>query len=380
MQPHPRRYLMERTETGPGDRQALSLREREVLRLVVQRFIHTAAPVGSKSLVEEFELDLSSASVRSTMSQLEAAGYLAHPHTSAGRVPTERGYRTYVDELMDVRGLTAGEAGLLRDRVRQRLGDLDAVARETSRLLGELTRLLGVVLTPRLATGVLDRLDVVALSSSRVMFVLAVRGGLARTLLAEVDGEVNRAALDAVVERLNERLAGLTLDELRRTGAERVQDLDPADRSGIVRVVLREASSLFREAGEGRRASVGGVPHLVNQPEFQQAAEIRSVVELVEDEEVIVHLLERPALFDPARFGSADRAVVLIGRELASGTAPAPYAAVTAAYRVGDAVGTVGIIGPTRMDYARAVALVEYVAGLLSRPSDGARPPDGTAA
>jgi heat-inducible transcriptional repressor len=263
-----------------------------------------------------------------------------------------------------VRGLTESEADLLRQTVLRRLGDVDAVARETSRLLGELTRLLGVVLTPSLATGTLERLEVVPLSSSRVMFVLAISGGMARTLVAEVDADVDAGALDAIVTRLNERLAGLTLDELRRTGSRRLQDLG-ADHTGIVRVVLRESPRLFGTERSGRRALFGGVPNLVEQPEFQQPGDVRSVVELVEDHDVIVHLLERPAWFDP---GEHSRAVVRIGEELRRRPVweGGGLAAVSARYVVGGAVGTVGVIGPTRMDYARAVALVEHVAALLS--------------
>jgi heat-inducible transcriptional repressor len=201
------------------------------------------------------------------------------------------------------------------------------------------------------------------------MFVLAVSGGLARTLVAEVDAGVDTAELDAVVSRLNERLAGLTLDELRRTGARRLHDLGGSDHTGIVRVVLRESPRLFGDAA-GRRALLGGVPHLVEQPEFQLPGEVRSVVELVEDQEVIVHLLERPTHFEP---GDQKRAVVRIGEELRRG-APASegagFAAVSARYVVGGAIGTVGVIGPTRMDYARAVALVEHIAALLSAPND----------
>src|SRR5690606_18838830 len=141
----------------------LSQRERDILRRVVQRFIQTAAPVGSRTLADEEDLALTSASIRHTMSGLEAQGYLDHPHTSAGRIPTPRGYRAYVDELMDVSGLTAAEADLLRRGVERRLGDLEAVGRETSRLLGRLTNLLGVVLSPRLSTGTLERLDIVPL-------------------------------------------------------------------------------------------------------------------------------------------------------------------------------------------------------------------------
>ena len=292
----------------------------------------------------------------------EAQGFLGHPHTSAGRVPTEQGYRLYVDELMDVSGLTSAEATLLRHGVERRLGDLNAVARETSRLLGRLTQLLGVVLAPRLATGVLERLDVVPLSSTRVMFILTVRGGLARTVIAEMDSEVPAHGLDTIVQRLNERLAGLTLDEIRATGAERVQDLDAEDRTGIVRIVVRDATVLFSEADEARRTSMSGAQHLVGQPEFREPEEVKNVVELVENEAVVVHLLERPAVFDPAHPG---RAVVLIGQELDDESAT--YSVVKAQYRVGENTGTVGVIGPTRMDYARAVALVQHVASLLSR-------------
>ena len=336
----------------------------------MQRFVQTAAPVGSKALAEEGDLALSSASIRSTMSGLEARGYLDHPHTSAGRVPTERGYRAYVDELMDVAGLTPAEARLLRQGVERRLGDLGAVARETSRLLGRLTHLLGVVLSPRLSTGTLERLDIVPLSSTRVMVVLAVRGGLARTVIAELDGEVPEQALDAIVQRLNERLAGLTLEEIRRTGAERIEDLGDHDRTGVVRLVLRDAPVLFSEAEEAGRAALGGAQHLVGQPEFQAPEEVQHVVELIESDEVVVHLLERPAAFDPEH---PERAVVLIGGEIDGGRLGAegsPYSVVKAQYRVGSTRGIVGVIGPTRMDYARAIALVEHVAAMLSRVGD----------
>lgn len=346
---------------------ALSEREQDVLRRVVQHFIDTAAPVGSKAVADRVEL--SSASIRATMQRLEQAGYLGHPHTSAGRVPTEQGYRLYVDDLMDVAGLSPREADLLRESVRRRLGDLDAVARDTSRVLGRLSRLLGVVLTPRLSTGVLDRIEVVPIGAARVLFVLALRGGLARTVTAELDVEVGPRSLDAVVQRLNERLAGHTLEEIRRTGAERVQDLADDDRTGVVRVVLREGPALFQEAAPERRAAIGGAQHLVSQPEFNRPELVRDVVELAESEEVVVHLLERPALLDPRQ---PDRAVVLIGGEVERGPSAAAegpaYSVVTAPYRVGDAVGAVAVIGPTRMDYARAVVLVEHVAGLLGDP------------
>ncbi len=353
---------------GSPNENSLNPRERDILRLVVQRFIDTAAPVGSTTLSRESELELSSASIRNTMSTLEAQGYLNHPHTSAGRVPTQQGYRTYVDELMDVTGLTNDEATLLREGVQRRLGDLDGIARDTSRLMGRLTHLLGVVLTPSLATGVLERLEIVPLSSTRVMFVIAIRSGLARTVIAEVDGEVPARGLDTIVQRLNERLAGLTLNEIRETGAARVKDLDASDQTGIVRVVLRDSSVLFSEAAGVSRTTIGGTQHLVAQPEFQEPEEIRNVIELAESEDVVVHLLESPKMLDPQH---PERAVVFIGRDLGhQKAASTPFSVVKAHYHYGNATGTVGVIGPTRMDYPRAVALVEHVARLLNHSGE----------
>lgn len=344
------------------DRAPLSEREAAILRSVVTRFIRTATPVGSKAIAEQRVVDLSSASIRSTLSALESLGYLDHPHTSAGRIPTDLGYRTYVDELMDRPDVSPADQHLLRTGLEQLHGDVESLLRETSRLLGRFTNLLGVVLSPRLATGVLERIDVVPLSSSRLMFVVSVRGGLVKTIVAELDAEVRRADLDRVVQAMNERLAGLTLEEVRRTAVERMRDIDAADRTGVVRLVLHEAAALFAELPEERQAEVGGAQQIVTQPEFKEPEEVRSVIELLENQDVVVHLLEAGAP-EPV----AGRAVVLIGHE--SDTADrfsGRYSVVKAQYRFGDTTGALGVIGPKRMDYGYVVTLVEYLAGLLS--------------
>lgn len=358
MKPHSQHPLQ------PAPRPPLSEREAIILRSVVNCYVETAAPVGSKALAEQGVLDLSSASIRNTLSSLEAMGYLDHPHTSAGRVPTDLGYRAYVDELMELHGLPPAQRARLRAELEQRRGDLETLLRETSRLLGQLTRLLAVVLSPRLARGVLERLDAVPLSSDRLMFVVAVRGGLVKTIIAEVDNvELRRDELERVLAAMNERLAGLTLEEIRRTAPERMRDLGAADRSGIVRLVLHRAQTLFAELPEERQAERGGAASLVDQPEFQEPGEVRHVLELLENDDVVVHLLdaERPGI-------APGKAVVVIGREV-DGEYPhlaGRCSIVKAVYRFGDTSGSLGVIGPKRMDYARVVSLVEGIASLLS--------------
>lgn len=317
--------------------------------------------------MEHANFGLSSASIRNTMNALETAGYLDHPHTSAGRIPTDLGYRAYVDELMERSGLPQVQQSHLRAELDQVRGDIDSLLRETSRLLGELTHLLGVVLSPRLATGILERLDAVPLSSERLMFVVAVRGGLVKTIVAEFEvTSIRRDDIERIVTALNERLVGLTLEEIRRTAAERTSDLDFADRTGIVRLVLHRAATLFADLPEGRMAEKGGVARLVAQPEFNEPQDVLQVLELLENDDVVVHLFDmNDFMWEPGR------AVVLIGQETADETPDlgGRYSIVKAPYRLGETVGSLGVIGPRRMDYAQAIALVEGVAALLSNAS-----------
>lgn len=343
------------------DRPPLTDREREILRLVVRSFIETAGPVGSRFLSRTYPLNLSAASIRNTMSDLEELGYLDHPYTSAGRVPTELGYRKFVDELMGNCDLTSGEKQMLRAELDRLVGDTHEMLDEGSRLLGRLSNLLGVALSPRLATGVLERLEVVKLSSTRVMFVISVRGGLVKTIIAETDSDVRRETLERVVPLLNERLAGLTLEEIRDTAASRISDLDGGG-DGVVRLVMRESTNLFSENADRRTLRYAGAQNILTLPEFQQPDDLRNLIEVMEDQDMVVHLLEDQRSSDDVGLG---RAFVSIGSENVEGRAK-KYSVVSARYQLGDTVGTIGVIGPTRMDYARVVSLVESMARMLS--------------
>ncbi len=333
-----------------------------ILRLIVRSFIDTAGPVGSRTLAKHYPLGLSPASIRNTMSDLEELGYLRHPYTSAGRMPTQLGYRAFVDELMDMPELTVPEKRLLKAKLDQLMGDTDELFRQSSRLLGRMSNLFGVVLSPRLSTGVLERLEVVPLSSSRVMIVISVRSGLVKTIIFEMEVTFKRRDLDRIVAILNERLSGLRLEEIRRSCARRTRDLDD-DRTGIVRLILSESAMLFSEPAEGR-LSHGGAQQLLTQPEFQETEDVRRLIELIENEGYIVQLFEEQHTEPSAALGQA---VVSIGSENSDEKAE-KYSIVTAQYQVGETVGTVGILGPMRMDYERVVALVENMAMLLNNP------------
>lgn len=345
------------------DRPPLSERERRILQLVVQHFIDTAGPVGSRSLARQFDIGLSPASIRNTMADLENMGYLDHPYTSAGRMPTQMGYRTFVDELMQAPKLSDAERQVLKMQLAQLVSDTDEMLRESTKLLSKLSNLLGMALSPSLSTGVLERLDIVPLTGPRLLFVLNVSGGLVRTIVLDFEADVDRADLDRIVSMLNERLAGLTLAEIRDTHEDRVRDLD--DSTGIIDLMRQESTPLFSEPQQGR-LQLGGARNLLNQPEFQETDDVRHFFELLEDEALIINVLENLGTITPdaagdtyVRIGSDDE-----DDEMAS------YSIVVSPYRMGSTVGALGLMGPTRMDYPRAVALVQTMANVLNHASE----------
>jgi heat-inducible transcriptional repressor len=346
----------------------LSTREAGILRLVVQSFIETAGPVASRFLSLRYDLGLSSASIRNTLNSLENKGYLKHPFTSSGRVPTDQGYRAYVDSLMEKATLRPDERRLMREHMIALQEDTDALVNESSRILARLAGLLGVALSPQLRSGILERLEIVPVSSDRVMFVISVHGGVIRTIVLNIVVDLKRNQLDRLVELLNERLAGLSLDELRRTCCDRVMDLRNEE-TGLVQLILNDADTLFSDGSAGNKIRVEGTANILAQPEFDQADEMRSIVSLIGDSSGMVQLLEARENRSPDESSGAR---VSIGEEMESGIMISGnvrnLSIVTSQYQRSNMQGTIGVIGPTRMDYARVIALVEGMALMMSWP------------
>lgn len=344
---------METTEPSTDN---LNDREESVLRHVVYNFIQTAVPVGSRFISRRFESHLSPATIRNVMSDLEEAGYLSHPHTSAGRVPTDLGYRYYVDYLMEVEQLTHVEQETIKAQL-VATGDPTELLRETSRLLGKITHHLSIVTSPQLNSGIFERLELVPLSSSKILVIISVRTGMVRTIMLEVGAELRRDVLDQVGRLLNERLAGLTLLQIRDSFAERVRDMQD-DRTGLVRLFIDSVDQLFTDSREREKVHIGGTANIIEQPEFIDPRKFRSVIELVENEEIIVHLLERHDEVPKS-------VVVTIGSENTGDAGE--ISVLTSTYDANGVTGRVGIIGPKRMNYAKMIPLVDHVARTIAK-------------
>ncbi len=336
----------------------LSERERTVLRYLVHDFIETATPIGSRYISKRHEdvLGLSSASIRNVLSDLEYQGYLDHPHTSAGRVPTDLGYRFYLDRLMEIEQLSAAERKKIRRNMDPQSLETDDFLKETSKILGKISRQLCVVAGPQLSSGMFEKMDLLQVTSNRVMAIISVKSGLVRTIMMEVASEFPREKLDDLARMLNERLSGLTIGDIRDTFAERMKDVSNEE-TGLVRLFIESVDKLF-SGSKVEKIHIGGAEDVVLQPEFGNPKDLRSVVELINNEEIIIHVLEKNE-------NLPTRVRVTIGKENEDGKLE-PYSVITSAYTIGDVTGSIGVIGPKRMPYAKMIPLVNYVALTIS--------------
>jgi heat-inducible transcriptional repressor len=335
----------------------LNEREQSILRHVVHDYIRTAVPVGSRYISKHIESGLSAASIRNVMADLESLGFLSHPHTSAGRIPTDFGYRFYINYLMEVEQLSEEEKLRIQVYLDQ-TNDAEEMLKETSKLLGQISRQLSIVTAPHLNSGIFEKIELVPITSSKLLVIISIRTGLVRTVMMEVGGDVRRELLDRIGRLINERLSGLTLKEIRDTFADRVRDMKD-ETTGLVRLFIDSVDQLFTDTKEKDRIHIGGTKNIIEQPEFDDPKNFRSVIELIENEDIIVHLLEK---HDERQEGY----VVTIGSENNEHSAK-DYSFVTATYDAGGVTGRVGIIGPTRMNYSKVIPLVDYVAQAIAR-------------
>lgn len=341
----------------------LTHREQEVLRYIIQNFIVTASPVASKTLVDRYRLNISSATVRNAMNSLESKGLLDHPHTSSGRIPTEEGYRLYVDSLMQVSVLSRQEKQIL-DTIHSYLNsDVDEAVRSAARILARLSNLLAVVIAPKLANGVFHKIELVSISSNRVLVVITVESGIVKTLSIEIQAEIETNELQRVARFLNERLHGYRLSEISLRIKEMLSDYGGDDRSGLIRVFIDGADTIFDDH-QLRKFHFGGVEYMALQPEFNDLSNYKGIVELLENEDMIIHLFEQD------QPGNDKEVQIRIGTENKIRQIE-QCSVVSANYHYGGIRGTIGLVGPTRMNYGRMVALVEQLANRLNRYNPG---------
>jgi len=336
----------------------LNEREKSILRYIIQQFILTASPVGSRNITKRYDLGISPATVRNIMSDLEESGFIDHPHTSAGRIPTDKGYRFYVDSLMNVQAIDNNEKKMIDKEFESKLDETDELLKVTSNILSKITRQLACVTYPKLETGALEKLQIISLSSTRILVVMSIKGGLVKTITIEFASEIKEFQISAVQNLLNERLSGLSFKEIRATFSERFKDVHE-DQKAIIRLFLNSADKVFKDVRSSDGVYITGAKNVIQQPEFDDPERFQSVIELIEDKDIIVHIL------DKTEDMNSDNVYISIGKENEDQKL-LDYSLITKEYKIGDVSGHLGIIGPKRMEYSKVIAIVDYVAKMLT--------------
>lgn len=334
----------------------LSERRSRVLQALIDEYVASAIPVGSRTLVERYDLGCSPATVRNELAILEETGYVVQPHVSAGRVPTDCGYRTFVDALLAETPVDVAMSEVSTTRVTG-AGEVDDLMRATSAALTQLTKCLAVVLAPRVTTARVERVSVVPMAGHRALLVVVTEAGQVVNRLLELnessDSESLRDHLERVEGVVNAACYGRRAAEVRLDRAT-IEDTDAE--APLVPRILDEIANVLDEADRARLYHVG-VPALLAHPEFHESERLRPLVEFLED---------GIALLDALSDALNERDLtVRIGRENQRSEL-GNVSIVATHYSAGASDGVVGVIGPTRMDYRRAMAAVRTVSFGLS--------------
>ena len=345
-----------RCSSGPLDHRAEA-----VLRAVIEEYVTTATPVGSQSLVERFHLGVSSATVRNVLAELELAGLLTHPHTSAGRIPTDEGYRWYVESIIDAVPLPDVEQLMIRHQ----FGQVEFASEHWFRLaastIAAMTRAAGIATPAKPAAARVRRIDLVGITDRLASLVIVLREGAIKQVLVACEDASDQTMLSIVAGVLNERVAGRTASEAEAS----LEQLD--DRLPYAELIHRVGERIFHALRDYDAAAVeevysDGLLNVMDAPEFAQSDKLRRVFEALANRAYIGQLVDSIAESGTVR--------VLIGHENTP-SEMGEVSLVLAPYgRPGRAVGLVGVVGPTRMAYPLAIGTVRFVSSLMNELVD----------
>jgi heat-inducible transcriptional repressor len=334
-----------------ADESELTSRQREILRLIIQEYVGRGRAVGSQALIERYPLSISSATVRNEMAALERLGYIQHLHTSAGRVPTDQGYRYYVEQFAAESSLPPADQIMIRHQFRQVETQLENWLELAASVLAGFARNVSLVTSPRLAVSRLRHFELLSLQERVVLLILVTQESTVRQAMLHLPEPASQEALSACADRLNLLLGNLTAEECRL----RVSAL-----AGLDRRIGEQLVSTLESAQLSERTELHyhGLEHVLQQPEFSAAETAQRLFDLLRGGALLTELLPQ--------LTAGDELQIFIGEENASEDLR-PFGVVVATYGVDDEVtGLLGILGPRRMPYERSISSVRYMAHLMS--------------
>jgi heat-inducible transcriptional repressor len=334
----------------------LSARSRQILEAIVEDYIATAEPVGSSAVARRHAMSLSSATVRNVMANLEEQGLLTSPHTSAGRIPTEKAYRFYVDSLVALRQVSREEKREIVRHCRQAGAGLSGILKETSRTLSQLSNYMGIVVAPSFTADVFRHIEFIRLGHRKILAILVSSKGAVQNRLIETDFDPLPEDLVRMGNYLNELMQGLTITQAReRILAEMTGEKARYDEL-MTRALQISEQAVTMESDE---IFVEGQARILDQPEFSDAGRMKEIYRAFEQKGQLVQLL--------ARCMNADGVQIYIGSETTLSQTSGISLITSRFVTSSNTVGMLGVIGPTRMGYSSVIPIVDYTARMVSR-------------
>jgi heat-inducible transcriptional repressor len=329
-------------------------RKRRVLQAIVEDYIATAEPVGSRTIARKYQLGVSPATIRNEMADLEDLGLIEQPHTSAGRIPSDRGYRLYVDSIMTDRPLSRGEQDLISAAFESRIGQLHSIISNTARLLSDATKYTALVLGPRRDTAIFQHVSIVPLRDRQALIMLVTDNGMVENRIINIPPDLDIDTLEKISAVVNHHLRGQTVDQLGR-GTIRALETELSQ----YRQILGETMSMLESPQHGNdddRLIVGGQLNILDQPEFRDFDKMRAILTALQKESFVEKMM----------LSGREGFQITIGIE--HGTPElADCSLVKATYMIdGRPLGTIGVLGPKRMQYERVASIVKYVSVQLN--------------
>jgi heat-inducible transcriptional repressor len=336
----------------------LSKRDQQVLEAVVTDYIQTGEPVGSRIISRRYGLNVSSATVRNVMSDLEEMGLLQQPHTSAGRIPTEKGLRFYLDSLMHFKDLETQERDLIRQAFLEARTDVRELLRRTSKVLSRFCMQAGVVLWPRLALSRLKHIEFIRLRAHQIMVILISKSGLIHNQVLFWEDDISQYDLDGYGRYLNELLQDLPLGEVKLRILDEMRK-EKALFDQLYSRALAMTQQAVQSTLDNSDVYIEGQTNLLKSPEFAPVERMRQILEAFEDKSRIIRLLDMT-------LETSSEVQITLGPESEHDDLKA-ISLISSPYRRGNTLlGVLGVIGPMRMDYSRIIPVVQFTAELLS--------------
>ena len=331
-------------------------RKKQVLNAIIKDYIANAEPVGSRAVAKRYGLGVSPATIRTEMSDLEEEGYIEQPHTSAGRIPSAKGYRYFVDHLMEPEKLTPAQLQTVRRALHGEVSEIEEFMRSCCNMISQLTNYTALVAMPEQGRGTLENIQLVPVSDHQVMVVLLASTGIIRHKLIDLPIEVKGDDLAYIEQRMREHLCG---KEIKTISYELLRAL-LADYQ-LKEKMAAQALELIEQTltkDVAHKIFTGGVMNMLSQPEFHDIERLKSMFSIIEEDDKLEKLLNS---------AESSRLTVTIGGEMpVEGTEDCSM--VVANYFVnGEKAGSIGVLGPTRLNYGRTVSMMEFVANELSR-------------